>query len=117
MSQKLQRRLEQLIQQAEHIVGLTVLQPSDMLGTIEVFKDNGNDLYVQWIVQSKNILKLASGGEDTIHYETFIELEKPRTFESKSSVLKRLVNVLIASLDDLNNGFLVSFKQIVQVSK
>lgn len=114
MSQKLQKRLEQLIQQAEHIIALTVLQPSEMLGTIEVFKDNGNDLYVQWIVQSKNILKLASGGEDTVHYETFIKLEKPHAFESKSSVLKRLVNVLRASLDDLNNGFLVSFKQIVQ---
>jgi len=114
MSQKLQKRLEQLIQQAEQILDLTVEKPSEFLGTIKVFKDNGNDLYVQWIVNSKNILKLASGGEDSIHYESFLQLEKPQTFESKSSVLKRLVSILRACLDDLNNGFLISFKQIIQ---
>lgn len=114
MSQKLQQRLEQLIKQAEQILDLTVEKPSEFLGTIKVFKDNGDDLYVQWIVNSKNILKLAGGGEDSIHYETFIQLEKPHQFESKSSVLKRLVNVLKACLDDLNSGFLISFKQIVQ---
>lgn len=114
MSQKLQKRLEQLIQQAEQILDLTVEKPSEFLGTIKVFKDNGDDLYVQWIVNSKNILKLAGGGEDSIHYESFLQLEKPQTFESKSSVLKRLVSILRACLDDLNNGFLISFKQIIQ---
>ena len=114
MSQKLQKRLEQLIQQAEQILDLTVEKPSEFLGTIKVFKDNGDDLYVQWIVNSKNILKLAGGGEDSIHYESFLRLEKPQTFESKSSVLKRLVSILRACLDDLNNGFLISFKQIIQ---
>lgn len=114
MSQRLQKRLEQLIQQAEQILDLTVEKPSEFLGTIKVFKDNGDDLYVQWIVNSKNILKLAGGGEDSIHYESFLQLEKPQTFESKSSVLKRLVSILRACLDDLNNGFLISFKQIIQ---
>lgn len=93
---------------------MTVEKPSEFLGTIKVFKDNGDDLYVQWIVNSKNILKLAGGGEDSIHYESFLQLEKPQTFESKSSVLKRLVSILRACLDDLNNGFLISFKQIIQ---
>lgn len=114
MSQKLQKRLEQLIQQAEQILDLTIEKRSEYLGTIKVFKDNGDDLYVQWIVNAKNILKLAGGGKDSIHYETFIQLEKPNQFDSKPSILKRLINVLKACLDDLNNGFLISFKQIVQ---
>lgn len=114
MSQKLQKRLEQLIQQAEQILELTVEKPSEYLGTIMVFKDNGNDLYIQWILNSKNILRLAGGGDDSIYYESFIKLEKPQPFESKSSILSRLVSILRACLDDLNNGFLISFKQIIQ---
>lgn len=98
MSQKAQSRLAQLIKTGEDLLTTVILKPSQILGTIEVFSGNGSDIFTQWKHSSKKILKGLS--EDD--YNSFIEAEKYKTLESQPEVLRRLVSILRASLDDLN---------------
>ena len=97
-SEKLQRRLEQLINQGEDLLKTAVERISNYMGVYLVFPDNGSELFVQWKHSSKKVLKLVS--EDD--YNGFTLAEKPYTMESNPNVLKRLVSILKASLDDLN---------------
>lgn len=116
MSQKFQQRLETLIAQGEDILSLTTIKSAPLTGTpTTVFTDEGLDLYYQWIVNSKTILNIICGNNKGLHYEIFLTSEKPiYSSESKINILKRLISVLRAALDDLNNGLLIPFKQLVQ---
>jgi hypothetical protein len=98
MNQKVQKRLEQLIEQGGVLLSTVIQKPSEILGSIEVFADNGSDLFTQWKHSSRKVLKGLS--EDDYH--SFVEGEKYRTLESSPEALKRLVSILKASLDDLN---------------
>lgn len=97
-SEKLQRRLEQLISQGENLLTSVIRKPSEFFGFIDAFSGNGSELFTQWKHSSKKVLKLVS--EDDYH--SFVTAEKPITMESSPEVLKRLVAILRASLDDLN---------------
>ena len=98
MNQKVQKRLEQLIEQGGVLLSTVIQKPSEILGSIEVFADNGSDLFTQWKHSSRKVLKCLS--EDDYH--SFVDGEKYRTLESSPEALKRLVSILKASLDDLN---------------
>lgn len=98
MNQKVKKRLEQLIEQGVNLLNTVIQKPSEMLGSIEVFADNGSDLFTQWKHSSRKVLKGLS--EDDYH--SFVEGEKYKNFDSKPDALRRLVAILKASLDDLN---------------
>lgn len=97
MDQKVQLRLEHLIKQGESLLETVIRKPSQMLGSVEVFSGNGSDDFSQWKHSSKKVLKGLS--EDDYH--GFIDAEKPMTLESNPEVLRRLISILRASLDDL----------------
>ncbi|HFF8041993.1 TPA: hypothetical protein ACGE6F_003523, partial [Acinetobacter baumannii] len=72
MSQKLQTRLEQLINQGEDILSRTITK-QDALGIVRDFlSDEGPERFNQWILSSKKVLKLISE-ED---YNSFLKAEK-----------------------------------------
>ena len=102
MSQKFQTRLEQLINQGEDILSRTITK-QDALGIVRDFlSDEGPERFSQWILSSKKVLKLISE-ED---YNSFLKAEKPIGYDSQPNILKRLIPILRASLDDLSIGII-----------
>lgn len=100
MNQNLQKRLEQLINQGVDILSRTITK-QDALGIVRDFlKDDGPELFNQWKLSSKKVLKLISV-ED---YNAFIKAEKPVGYDCQPNILKRLLPILKASLDDLSLG-------------
>lgn len=113
MSQKILNRYEQLIDEAESIKSLIKKEYSEYSGSYDDLGEDGNAQYLQWKVKVKSLLNL-SCGENSVHCKEFALAEEVQSFDTNPRVLKRLLPVLIAAYDDLKNGFLVSFKQIVQ---
>lgn len=116
MSQKFQQRLETLIDQGEKILSSTIQSNSSFTNTtVTVLSAEALDFYNQWVVSSKTILNVICGKNRGLHYEIFLSSEKRSyAMENNITILKRLISVLRAALDDLNNGLLIPFKQLVQ---
>lgn len=112
MSQKILKRYDELIEEAKSIISLTRVKHHEY-GSYETLGEDGDSQYLAWKVKVKNLIKL-SCGEKSIHFQDLIESEKPQTFDNNTQVIKRLIPILIAAYDDFKNGFLISFKQIVQ---
>lgn len=111
MSEKIQQRLTQLISQAEQILSQAKQNSNGGL----YLDQNSVDLYTQWLVSSKSLLRLICADNKAIHYELFCSDEKQtHSFEGKPTILRRLNSVLKATLDDVNTGLLISFKTIIQ---
>ncbi|EJB8497260.1 DUF4145 domain-containing protein [Acinetobacter baumannii] len=111
MNQKIQKRLEYLINQGEEIS----VQSYENTNGFMNFSQEAKDLYTQWLVSSKSLLKLICDDKKAIHYELFLSAEnKVHSFETPPLILKRLISILKATLDDMNSGCLTSYKQLIQ---
>lgn len=111
MSQKFQIRLEHLINQGKQISDDSYENTNGYMN----FSQESKDLYIQWVVSSKSLLKLISDDKKAIHYELFLSAEnKVHHMETQPLILKRLISILRATLDDINSGCLTSFKQLIQ---
>ncbi|EZQ02130.1 DUF4145 domain-containing protein [Acinetobacter sp. Ver3] len=111
MSQKFQTRLEHLISQGEQISAQSYQNTNGYMS----FSQESKDLYVQWIFSSKSLLKLISDNKKAIHFELFDSAgKKTHSMETDPLVLRRLISILRATLDDINSGCLISFKQLIQ---
>ncbi len=85
MSQKFQIRLEHLINQGEQISDQSYKNTNGYMN----FSQESKDLYVQWIVSSKSLLKLISDDKKAIHYELFLSAEnKAHSMETQPLILK-----------------------------
>lgn len=114
MSQKILNRFEQLITEARQINTKKQSITTTKVGrttTREYFDDVTNELYLSWKVKTENLLKI-SCGENSVHYQVFLR-EKDNGLSSPSK-LRNSIPVVLAAYDDLKNGFLISFKQIIQ---
>jgi len=114
MSSKVLDRFEQLINEAKQIAtkkqSSTTTRMSRTI-TREYFDEVTNEHYLSWKVKTENLLKI-SCGEDSVHYQAFLrEKDNGLSFPSR---LRNSIPVVLAAYDDLKNGFLISFKQIVQ---
>lgn len=104
MDQNLQKRLEQLINQGGEILRLAAPK-KDALGIIvDRLTGDGPEQFNQWKLSCKKVLKRISE-ED---YNSFISTEKPIGYDCHPNMLKRLIPILKASLDDLNFGIMDS---------
>ena len=111
MSEKIQQRLTQLINQAELI--LDQGKPNSSGGLY--LDQNSLDLYTQWLVSSKSLLRIICANNKVIHYELFCSDEKKsHSYEGTHTILRRLNSVLKATLDDINSGPLITFKSLIQ---
>lgn len=100
MNHILQRRLEQLINQGNDLLSKTITK-QDALGIVRDFLDgDGPELFIQWKLSSRKLLKSISI-ED---YDSFLKAEKPIGYDNLPNILKRLIPILKASLDDLSLG-------------
>lgn len=113
MSQKILNRYEELIKEANLIQSFSGKEGDGFGGSYKVLRGEGKEKYREWKVKTKNLLRL-SCGENSVHYKDYVEAEKPISYDSDPDALMRLIPILKAACDDLKNGFLVSFKQIVQ---
>lgn len=112
MSQKILKRYEELIEETKFIVSLAKVKHHEY-GSYETLGEEGDAQYLTWKVKVKNLLKL-SCDEKSVHFQDFLESEKPQSFDNNIQVIRRLTPILIGAYDDFKNGFLISFKQIVQ---
>lgn len=113
MSQKILQRYEQLLTDSASIKAMTKKAYSEYSGSYDTLGDEGDALYLEWKVKVKNLL-LLSCGEHSIHYRDFLDAEETQSFDTNTRIISRLIPILKASYDDFKNGFLTSFKQIVQ---
>ncbi|MDH1707198.1 MULTISPECIES: HEPN domain-containing protein [Acinetobacter] len=114
MSSKVLDRFEQLITEAKQIATKKQSSTTTRMSrttTREYFDEVTNEHYLSWKVKTENLLKI-SCGEDSVHYQAFLrEKDNGLSFPSR---LRNSIPVVLAAYDDLKNGFLISFKQIVQ---
>ena len=94
-----QRRLEQLINRGKSILEMAVVKQSQLGITLNIFDGDGPELFTQWKLSCRKLLKSISE-ED---YISFVDAERHRGMEPAPIVLKRLMSILKASLDDLNH--------------
>ena len=113
MSQKILKRYEQLITESSSIKALSKKEHSQYGGSYDTLGSEGDAQYLEWQVKVKNLL-LLSCGENSIHYKDFIQAGEVQSYDTNPRVIKRLTPILMAAYDDFKNGFLNSFKQIVQ---
>lgn len=105
MSEKLINRFASLIEE-----GATInAYQSNSNGDNSTFFSN----CVEWQVKSQSILEIACGKESH-HLTRFTESMKFKMGDTNKTILNRLIPILRAAKDDLENGFLISFKQIIQ---
>lgn len=111
MSQKILNRFVELLKEANEISNNSFIDTNIRFPNFEDFPPNYQALYSEWIIKAQNILLLACG-DNSIHFTAF-----KRQLSGSSDTPKRLrqlIPILNAAYDDLKNGFLITFKQIVQ---
>ncbi|EXB27660.1 HEPN domain protein [Acinetobacter baumannii 1437282] len=81
------------------------------LPNFESFDLENRARYSEWIIKAQNLLKL-SCGDDSVHYLAFVV--QLRSSPDNVKRLRELIPIFSAAYDDLKNGFLITFKQIVQ---
>jgi len=99
--QKLSDRFEQLYSELPTIEATISKRHSDF-GDYYVMD---KELALTWKVKAKNLL-VATCGEDSQHYQEFIEAEKIGAYESSCDPFKRIKSVFIAAMDDYKGGYL-----------
>lgn len=114
MDSKILKRLEQLLNDGIELHSLTHIVPvSNNNIEHESLGKDGDAQYVEWKIKIKHLLKLICGN-NSIHYEAFLNAERYQFYDTNAVVLNRLLPVIKATYDDFKNGFLITFKQIVQ---
>ncbi|WP_151745044.1 HEPN domain-containing protein [Acinetobacter calcoaceticus] len=111
MSQKILNRFVELLKEANEISNNSFVDTTIRFPNFEDFSPTYQALYSEWIIKAQNILLLACG-DNSIHFAAF-----KRQLSGSSDTPKRLrqlIPILNAAYDDLKNGFLITFKQIVQ---
>ncbi|MDC5145101.1 HEPN domain-containing protein [Acinetobacter baumannii] len=114
MDSKILKRLEQLLNDGIELHSLThIVSASNNNIEHKSLGKDGDAQYVEWKIKIKHLLKLICGN-NSIHYDAFLNAERYQFYDTNVVVLNRLLPVIKATYDDLKNGFLITFKQIVQ---
>lgn len=114
MDSKILKRLEQLLNDGVELHSLTHIVPASNNNIEhESLGKDGDAQYVEWKIKIKHLLKLICGN-NSIHFEAFLNAERYQFYDTNAVVLNRLLPVIKATYDDFKNGFLITFKQIVQ---
>lgn len=106
---KLSDRFADLLAQAEPIKATRKLIRTDY-GDYHTIDDAA---MLAWQVKCRNLLASACG-RGSVHYEQFVECEKPQQFRDRWKELQELIAVLIAAQDDYDGGYLDSVKSLTQ---
>lgn len=105
------RRFVELNQQLELIQASKTTRISSVHGSSTEHIDS--DLVLNWAVKVKSLFERL-GAEATSQLRIFIEAEKYKSMESEFSRLKRLRAIFLATKEDFEGGYLVSYRNLIQ---
>ena len=72
-----------------------------------------SDALLEWCVKARNLLS-KSCGEDSEHYRSFVENERPQAYDTYYEILTRVRAVFAAAKEDFEGGYLRSTRTLVQ---
>ena len=101
----------ELNQQLEQILASKATRISSVHGTSTDYIDS--NLVLNWGVKVKSLFERL-GVEATSQLRLFIDAEKYKSMESEFSRLKRLRAIFLATKEDFEGGYLVSYRSLIQ---
>ncbi|HCE2191259.1 TPA: DUF4145 domain-containing protein [Vibrio parahaemolyticus] len=110
MKDKLLKRFEDLILQAEQVEGSTRTKHYENIGP-DTSVDH--DALLGWGVKVKNLL-VKVGGENCIHFQEFLKTDESTSWSGNLSKFKSQKAILEAAKEDFEGGYMSSYKSIVQ---
>ncbi|MEI8632816.1 hypothetical protein P4S72_14000 [Vibrio sp. PP-XX7] len=110
MNKKLSQRFVDLLAQAEKVAATHTVLHSEMFGTSNNVED---DVFLEWRVKVKNLI-IKVGGENSEHYKEFCKTEERDSWGGSFKKFKALKAVFLATKEDFDGGYLLSYKAIVQ---
>ena len=111
MTAQIARRFVELNQQLEQILASKATRISSVHGTSREHIDS--NLVLNWGVKVKSLFERL-GVEATSQLRLFIDAEKYKSMESEFSRLKRLRAIFLATKEDFEGGYLVSYRSLIQ---
>ncbi|QXG29090.1 DUF4145 domain-containing protein [Pseudomonas viridiflava] len=105
------KRFIELTQQLEQIQSTKTIRPSSLTGSSYMHIDSM--LVLNWAVKVRSLLERL-GTETASQLKSFVEAEKYRHLETELDRLNRLEAIFLATKEDFEGGYLVSFRNLVQ---
>lgn len=105
MTNKIQERFNDLASSAQKVADSSYQGANDSYVNSE--------LLLQWITKAENLIFSVCGSTST-YYSAFVEAKKLRGFETNEGIFRRLRSVFIAVKDEYENGYLTSYKSLIQ---
>lgn len=106
MGQKLINRFTSLIEEGESLCIAYESKSTD-------YDPKLHADFIEWTIKSQRILEVTCG-ENSHYLSKYIESLKGKMGDSIKSRTQRLIPILKAAKNDLENGFLITIKQIIQ---
>lgn len=105
------QRFQELSEQLKQVEGAETRKHSEFHGSS--YQHIEEDLILNWSVKARNLIASACG-KDSEHYASFIEAEKPQSYEDSPTRLRRMRAVFLAAREDFEGGYLNSIRNLVQ---
>lgn len=106
---KYSNRFVELVNQAEEIEATKYSEDASW-GRGQYVDDNR---FLNWKTKAKNLLSV-SCSEQSEHYKSFINCEKPSMYTTNYESLLKLKSIFLAAKEDYDGGYLKSVRDIVQ---
>lgn len=105
------KRFGELEHQLEEIVRTTTMRQSALTGSASPYV--APDLILNWGVKARSLIERVCGNNSS-HFNIYVEAEKPRSLESNVERLNRMRAVFLAAKEDFEGGYLNSLRNLVQ---
>jgi hypothetical protein len=104
------QRFQELSDQLKQVEGTETRKYNELHGSPYQYIEA--DLILNWAVKAHSLISSACGKESE-HYVSFVQAEKPNSFEDSPTRLKRLRAVFMAAREDFEGGYLNSIRNLV----
>ncbi len=105
------QRFQELSDQLKEVEATETRKYSQFGGSS--YQNLEEDLILNWAVKVRNLVSSACG-KDSEHYVSFVEAEKPQSYEDGPTRLKRMRAVFLAAREDFEGGYLNSIRNLIQ---
>ncbi len=109
-SKLVQKRFDELTEAAKKVNESAHSEPG-IYGKVDLYVDQ--QIFLKWTVQVKDLISRTCG-TDSVHYQEFIEAEKPQMMDSSHKIFRRLNSVFDAVKEDFEAGYLISTRNLIQ---
>lgn len=105
------QRFQELSDQLKQVEAAETRKHTEYRGSS--YQHIDEDLILNWAVKARNLIASVCG-KDSEHYASFVEGEKPQSYEDSPARLKRMRAVFLAAREDFEGGYLNSIRNLVQ---